>query len=106
MYVTYNCSSEARRKVIGMPLGEVDNTWAHPQLSMASMAISMAMPLLQGQSRASYCASYTTPGNGHDLSLLSGLVVARSLTGYYPFEDEAGVAERGDFDALAGIMSW
>ena len=106
MYVTYNCSSEQRQRSIGMPLGEVDNSWAHPQLSMASMAVSMAMPLLQGRANASYCASYTTPGNGHDLSLLSGLVVARSLTGYYPFEAEAGVAERSDFAALASIMDW
>ena len=106
MYVTYNASSDERRRAIGPPKGEVDNSWAHPQLSMTSMALSMVMPLLQGRCSASYCASYTTPGNGHDLSLLSGLVVAHGLTGYYPFGNEAGVAELGDFSALSSFMEW
>ncbi len=51
-----------------------------------------------------YCGSYTTPGNGHDLSLLSGFVIADLISGggSYPFKGKEKACE--DFERLKKIM--
>lgn len=107
MFVTYQPAANRREAVRHAALATVDNSWAHPQFTMQSMGLSMALPLLQGRSGVYYCASYTTPGNGHDLSLLSGLAVAYQLSGgYYPFSETASPAARRDFELLKGLLFW
>lgn len=63
----------------GGVVGVVDNTWGHPQLTHAAVVRSSALSLLQGRGGAWYCGAFTTPGNGHDLSLLSGALAARAV---------------------------
>jgi hypothetical protein len=101
MLVTYDLAPD---KPLEGVLGEVDNVRAHPHLSVLNLALAFALRLVQGGAggRVFFCGSYTTPGNGHDLSLLSGLVAAHALGAPYPFADSA--AARGDFVALRGIM--
>ena len=54
----------------------VDNSGSHPSFSTRNLLIAFALRWVQGRGGVYYCGSYTTPGNGHDLSLLSGLCVA------------------------------
>lgn len=82
--------------------GEVRNERAHPHLSAPNLARALVLRRLQGRGGIWYCSSWTTPGNGHDLSLLSGLVVADALGARYPFDDTP--AARRDFDALRRFM--
>ncbi len=61
-------------------------------------------PRLQGLHGGAlyFAGSSVTPGNGHDLSLLSGLVVAAAVGAPFPFvENEAALS---DFHALQGMM--
>ena len=51
----------------------VDNSGSHPSFSTRNLLIAFALRWVQGRGGVYYCGSYTTPGNGHDLSLLSGL---------------------------------
>jgi predicted NAD/FAD-binding protein len=80
----------------------VDNRKAHPELSVGNLARALLWRLLQGKDGLYYCGSLATPGNGHDLSLLSGLVVAEQLGAPYPFA-ENGEA-RADFERLRQLM--
>ena len=56
----------------------------------------------QGRGGVFYCSSFATPGNGHDLSLLSGLVVARALGAPYPFKEDRAASY--DFECLCSYM--
>ena len=96
-------------------LGVVDNSWAHPQLNFMNLTLSFSMPLLQGHHGAHFCGSYATPGNGHDLSLLSGIVVASEVIRlsrgdtpdvlFYPFDAEyTKPGARSDFFKLRNFM--
>ena len=59
--------------------------------------------LLQGDGGVWYCASWATPGNAHDLSLLSGFAAAHAAIGApYPFPDDK-LAHR-DFLKLRRLM--
>jgi predicted NAD/FAD-binding protein len=80
----------------------VDNRKAHPELSVGNLARALLWRFVQGKDGLYYCGSHVTPGNGHDLSLLSGLVVAEEIGAPYPFaeNDEA----RADFERLRRIM--
>lgn len=82
--------------------GEVRNVRAHPHLSAPNLARALLLRRLQGRQGVWYCSSWTTPGNGHDLSLLSGLVVADAMGAAYPFDDTP--AARRDFEALRRLM--
>jgi len=82
--------------------GEVHNDRAHPHLSASNLGRALLLRRLQGKRHSWYCSSWTTPGNGHDLSLLSGLVVADAMGARYPFDDTP--AARRDFDALRRLM--
>eukprot|EP00929_Paragymnodinium_shiwhaense_P118289 TRINITY_DN90220_c0_g1_i1.p1 TRINITY_DN90220_c0_g1~~TRINITY_DN90220_c0_g1_i1.p1 ORF type:complete len:862 (-),score=79.18 TRINITY_DN90220_c0_g1_i1:63-2648(-) len=75
---------------------------AHPDLTMKNMAITQMLPLIQGRNGVYYCSNYTVPGNGHDLSLLGGIVVAHAIGAKYPFEDNRGA--RRDFEYLRTFM--
>ncbi|MBY0398787.1 hypothetical protein K2X89_00695, partial [Myxococcota bacterium] len=50
-----------------------------------------------------FCSGYTTPEGAHDLSFLSGLVVAHALGADYPFGPDAALA-RADFRQMQRIM--
>lgn len=87
-YDAYNNSNLSVRPDDGRPqvrprpqyvAGEVDNSFAHPVLSPKAMALAASLALLQGQHGVFYCGSYATPGNGHDLSHLSGLAAAAAV---------------------------
>eukprot|EP00005_Dracoamoeba_jomungandri_P012742 CAMPEP_0174267776 /NCGR_PEP_ID=MMETSP0439-20130205/34908_1 /TAXON_ID=0 /ORGANISM="Stereomyxa ramosa, Strain Chinc5" /LENGTH=354 /DNA_ID=CAMNT_0015355485 /DNA_START=422 /DNA_END=1486 /DNA_ORIENTATION=+ len=97
MLVTYSPQSDIKKVV-----GHVINVRAHPHLSVKGMIISMLMRLIQGRRGVYYCGSYTTPGNGHDLSLLSGLVVAKAIGADYPFADNQEALK--DFKRLQKLM--
>jgi hypothetical protein len=49
-----------------------------------------------------YCSNYTTPGNCHDMSLLSGLLCAHAIGAPYPFEDN--FQAKRDFKMLGSLM--
>lgn len=97
MLVTYN-----RRAPIAAEPAWVDNYRAHPRLNRANLMRAMALRALQGKRRTYYCGSFTTPGNGHDLSLLSGFVVAAELGAPHPFD--AHELARRDFQHLQRFM--
>jgi predicted NAD/FAD-binding protein len=80
----------------------ITNRRAHPDLSPGNLGRAFLLRLLQGRGGLYYAGSYTTPGNGHDLSLLSGLVVANALGAPYPFEDDPDA--RADFERLRRFM--
>ena len=76
---------------------------SHPCFSTRNLLIFGALRWIQGRHGVYYCGSYSTPGNGHDLSLLSGLVAASAACGApYPFEETPGAAR--DFRLLRGLM--
>lgn len=85
MLVSYNCPEKTDR---------IEAEWtvtsreAHPCLTVWQTACCIAFwPLIQGfrNKQCYYCGSAFTPGNGHDLSLLSGFVVASELGAEFPF---------------------
>ncbi len=97
MLITYN-----RPGPIAGVRATVDNTRAHPCMSVRNLALAVLLRWVQGRRRILYCGSFATPGNGHDLSLLSGLVVAHALGADYPFGSNA--VARADFERMRGIM--
>jgi predicted NAD/FAD-binding protein len=80
----------------------VANVENHPVLSFCGLAASQLLRAAQGRRNLYFCGSYATPGNGHDLSLLSGLVVAAALGAAYPFPNDAGAA--ADFARMRRLM--
>ena len=91
----------AGRELAG-PVRTFSNRGAHPDLSLDNLLSARRLRRHQGRDRLHFCGSYTTPGNGHDLSLLSGLVVADALGAPYPFREDAGALE--DFRLLRKSM--
>ena len=80
---------------------------AHPCLTMTNLALSnVVWPWLQGmqQGRVYFCGSYVTPGNGHDLSMLSGLVVANKIGAKYPFQNNE--KSLGRFSSFANVNGY
>jgi predicted NAD/FAD-binding protein len=80
----------------------IANRRAHPDLSAGNLARASLLRFFQGRGSLYYAGSYTTPGNGHDLSLLSGLVVANAVGAPYPFEHDPRA--RSDFERLRRFM--
>jgi predicted NAD/FAD-binding protein len=80
----------------------LSNAMAHPCLSRANLARAWLLRAIQGHASTYWCGSYATPGNGHDLSLLSGLVVANALGAEYPFARTP--AALADFQRLSSFM--
>jgi uncharacterized protein len=99
MLVSYNAA--AAPDPLHM-LGLVDNRGAHPAPTLGNLSRALALRWLQGKDGLYYCGSYATPGNGHDLSLLSGLVVAEQIGAPYPFA--ADPEARADFERLRRLM--
>jgi len=96
MIISYNTT-----KQIENPVGKVYNLRAHPDLNFINLGIGMLLRLCQGHKNTYYCGCYATPGNGHDLSFLSGLVVANTIGAPYPFSNKDA---KEDFTKLATIM--
>ncbi len=80
----------------------ISNELAHPSLSRSNLARAWLLKAIQGRASTYWCGSYATPGNGHDLSLLSGFVVAKALGAAYPFPHSP--AAFADFQRLSSFM--
>jgi len=80
MLVTFNSQRviEKVQKRIELP---------HPthSVSLQNLIIMSSMRYLQGRDGVHYCGTFTTPEGGHDLSFMSGLVVAHAIGADYPF---------------------
>lgn len=76
---------------------------AHPLYSPWNIMTMLSLRLAQGRQGIYYCANWTTPGNCHDMSLLSGIVAAHAIGADYPFPDAHPHAVN-DFKRLRGLM--
>ena len=102
MLVSYNTEKELENE---------ETEWvstsreAHPCLTTWQMMASQILwPLLQGtrNGQTFFCGSAVTPGNGHDLSFLSGLIAASELGAPFPFSYNTEAA--GDYERLRKMM--
>jgi len=75
---------------------------AHPDLTFTNLLATQMLPLVQGRRGVYYCCNYTTPANGHDLSLLSGFAAANAVGAAYPFPEDPSA--EADFHRLRGLM--
>lgn len=101
MLVSYNCPQAENVEAEWT----VTSKEAHPCLTIKQSTFIITLwPILQGfrNNQQFYCGSAFTPGNGHDLSLLSGFVAASQLGADYPFPHSKEGME--DFQRLRGIM--
>jgi hypothetical protein len=71
--------THAPRPALEACRGTVDNAFGHPRLNQPNMLRMLALRSLQGDCGIFFCGNYTTPANGHDLSLLSGFVAAAGV---------------------------
>jgi predicted NAD/FAD-binding protein len=99
MLVSYGLPPE---RALAGDVRAFNNRGAHPDLSIANLLVARRLRAVQGRGGVYYCGSYATPGNGHDLSLLSGLVVADAIGAPHPFS--ADPAARADFKLLQRMM--
>ena len=84
----------------------VDNSGSHPCFSTRNLLIFGALRWIQGKHGVYYCGSYCTPGNGHDLSLLSGLVAASAACDApYPFDESPGAARDFKLVSADGVRT-
>jgi len=68
------------------------------------MAITQMMHLIQGRHGIYYCSNWTAPGNGHDLSFLSGVAVATEIGASYPFPHDK--ASERDWKMMRKFMGF
>jgi predicted NAD/FAD-binding protein len=80
----------------------ISNRRAHPVFSRENLARASLVRLVQGKRGLYFAGSYATPGNGHDLSLLSGLCAAFALGAPYPFAGDGRAA--ADFVRMARFL--
>lgn len=71
-------------------VGDGNHVRAHPLYSGWNVAAMLSLRLAQGRRGVYYCGNWTTPGNAHDPSCLSGLNVARAIGAEYPFTEKRG----------------
>lgn len=74
----------------------------HPDLSLRNGAITQLLHLIQGRHGVYFCSNWTGPGNGHDLSCMTGLVCAGAIGARYPFDDKEA---RIDYDDARWFMN-
>ena len=98
MLVTFNS-----KKSINKVQKEIDLPHPTHHLCMRNLLIMMSMRFLQGKDGIHYCGNFTTPEGGHDLSFLSGLVVAHELGAAYPLPASNANAV-ADFQLMQRIM--
>lgn len=82
--------------------GTGNHARAHPLYSGWNVAAMLSLRLVQGKDGVYYCSNWTTPGNCHDMSLLSGIVCAHAIGADYPFEDNKEAKK--DFNRLRDLM--
>lgn len=82
--------------------GTGNHARAHPLYSGWNVAAMLSLRLVQGRDGCYYCSNWTTPGNCHDMSLLSGLICAHAVGARYPFE--ADKEAKKDFYRLKDLM--
>jgi uncharacterized protein len=99
LIVSYDATGERR---LAGPIHRFSNRGAHPEMSVRNLLLSRALGRYQGRRGVYHCGAHTTPGNGHDLSLLSGFVVASAIGAPHPFADHPPAAE--DFARLRALM--
>jgi predicted NAD/FAD-binding protein len=99
MMVYYNKPPERRLERVETV---VSNRRAHPFFSRESLARAALVRIAQGKRRLYFAGSYATPGNGHDLSLVSGLVAAFAIGAPYPFAHDDKAAR--DFVRMARFL--
>lgn len=96
------CSKRRRGSAGGKMVGSVWNQWNHPALSPGVLAAQWMLQFIQGRRGVYFCGSLATPGNGHDLSLCSGLAAAHAIGAAYPFADAPLCVS--DFKKLWNLM--
>ena len=104
MLVSYNCREKLTGHKIERPVTSFEG---HPCLTKFHlMASALFWPMLQGSREGTvyFCGSTVTPGNGHDLSYLSGLVAAGACGAAFPYQEHRHAA--ADYDKLKGMMMW
>jgi len=67
-----------------------------------NISVMLSMRLVQGRQGMYYCGNWTTPGNCHDMSFLSGTVCATAIGAAYPFPE--AVEAKKDYERLRGLM--
>eukprot|EP00804_Cyclotella_cryptica_P003752 CCRYP_008922-RA/>CCRYP_008922-RA protein AED:0.11 eAED:0.11 QI:0/0/0/1/1/1/4/0/450 len=85
-------------------VGTANHARAHPLYSGWNVMAMLSIRLVQGKNGISYCSNWTTPGNCHDMSFLSGLVCAHAIGAKYPFE-KSGEAKK-DFRRMRDLMEF
>ncbi|KAL9182567.1 hypothetical protein ACHAXT_013219 [Thalassiosira profunda] len=83
-------------------VGTANHARAHPLYSGWNVMAMLSLRLVQGRDGIYYCSNWTTPGNCHDMSFLSGLACANAIGAGYPFKGE--VEARKDFERLRDLM--
>lgn len=82
--------------------GTGNHARAHPLYSGWNVAAQLSLRLIQGKDGVFYCSNWTTPGNCHDMSLLSGFIAAHAVGAEYPFPDNKEAKK--DFNRLRDLM--
>ncbi|KAL7478071.1 hypothetical protein ACHAW6_003857 [Cyclotella cf. meneghiniana] len=85
-------------------VGTANHARAHPLYSGWNVMAMLSLRLVQGKNGIYYCSNWTTPGNCHDMSFLSGLVCAHAIGARYPFESE--VEAKKDFHRMRDLMGF
>jgi len=75
---------------------------AHPLYSGWNVMAQLCLRLSQGKDGVYFCSNWTTPGNTHDMSLLSGMLCAYAIGAPYPFPEDTEA--RKDFHRLNDLM--
>lgn len=83
-------------------VGTANHARAHPLYSGWNVMAMLNLRLVQGRNGIYYCSNWTTPGNCHDMSFLSGLICAHAIGAKYPFESEGEA--RKDFGRMRDLM--
>merc|ERR1719362_923224 len=82
--------------------GNDSHARAHPLYSGWNVMAQLSLRLIQGRDGCYYCSNWTTPGNCHDMSLLSGFICAHAIGADYPFPNESEAKK--DFNRMRDLM--
>lgn len=85
-------------------VGTANHARAHPLYSGWNVMAMLSLRLVQGKNGIYYCSNWTTPGNCHDMSFLSGLVCAHAIGARYPFDQD--VEAKKDFGRMRDLMGF
>jgi hypothetical protein len=88
---------EVLEKIRNNYIETVKFRFAHPFLCTTNLICSFLMRFVSYSDNVKFCASWTTPGNGHDLSLCSGIAAAHALGARYPFVDDKAMCREFGF---------